>query len=301
MNIAELITKLASSVGIDTNTPEMINVLSNAEIGKVNVPDAISGKLLNGLLTVEAAKNNPEIKAHYVASALNGVDDKINAALDILGLGDEDKSKITGEKNSYNKIQLLSDTVKAKMQALESAKGKGGSNEDVEKLRSEILTLNNQIKKLNEDHTTALSQKEQEHNQNLLNLNIRGQLSGKKYATDGLKISKDLILDSAQKAVFAALESKGAMAVLDGNNQIKLVRKDNPEMPFMEANTVVNFQDLMDSALADQNLLAVSDPQDPSPRPLGGNPTLGDDKKGYVNDDALAGIDAQLQSLGAAQ
>lgn len=295
MNIAELITKLAAAAGIDTSDPGMINVLSSSEINKVNVPDSISGKLLNGLLSVESAKNNPDIKSHYVAQALNGVDGKISAALDILGFDETEKSKILAETNTYNRIQLLSDAAKIKMDALKAAKAKGGSDENIEKLKNEVLALNSQIKKLGEDHAEALASKDTEHNNNLLNLNIRSLLSGKKYATDSLKISKELILDSAQKAVLAALETKGAKAVLDSNNQIKLVQKDNPEMPFMEANSVVKFQDLMDTALADQNLLAVTDPNnggDPPP-----NPPLGGGKEGFINDEAIASIDSQIAAL----
>lgn len=296
MNIAELISKLAASVGIETSDQGLVNILSNSEITKVSVPEAISNKLLNGLLTVEAAKNNPDIKSHYVAQALNGVDEKVNAALDILGFDEEAKSKILGEKNTYNRIQLLSDLTKSKIEAIKAAKANGAKTEDVEKLRNEIIQLNNEMSQLKDSHKSEIESLGEQHNENILKLNIRGLLSGKKYATDSLKIDKSLILDSAQKAVLTALEAKGAMPILDGNNEIKLVRKDNPEMPFMEANQVVNFNDVMNAALAENNLLAVSNPQNPTP-PGGGIPPAS--KEGMVNSDALESIDAQLAALGA--
>ena len=68
--IGELINNLALKAGIAADNDELKSLLASPELATVQVPETLNTTINNGLLSIEAAKNNhPEIKKKYVADA----------------------------------------------------------------------------------------------------------------------------------------------------------------------------------------------------------------------------------------
>jgi hypothetical protein len=81
-NFGQLISHLAKKAGLPEDDAQLINLLSNAELTKVVVPQELYNSIDNKLLNVDDAKNNhPLIKAHYFAQAYNGLDSEVNRLL----------------------------------------------------------------------------------------------------------------------------------------------------------------------------------------------------------------------------
>jgi vacuolar-type H+-ATPase subunit I/STV1 len=124
MKFGTLLSDLAKKAGVDTTQKEFVDLLSH----DIDIPDTVADKMNKGLLNIDAAKNNPDVKKAIRAEALNGVDSKISEILEELGI--EDASEILEEKNSYEKISKLTKKVKD----LESKKAGTTKKEDKDAL-----------------------------------------------------------------------------------------------------------------------------------------------------------------------
>jgi hypothetical protein len=102
MKIPDFINGLASKVG-KQNEQAVIDILSRADLANIDLSDDVANAIVNQLLTVEAAKNNPVIKNHFNALALGSVDKEILDTIKKLELGDEFEAEISGLKNTYEK------------------------------------------------------------------------------------------------------------------------------------------------------------------------------------------------------
>lgn len=56
--IGTFISTLAKKAGIDESDKGLIDVLSNADLSKIKIPDDLANKLNEGLLSIEAAVDN---------------------------------------------------------------------------------------------------------------------------------------------------------------------------------------------------------------------------------------------------
>src|SRR3972149_3148251 len=106
-NICEYINRLAQSAGIAKDDKALVDFLSNSEVSKISIADEVAGKIEKSLLTFDSAKNHPELKKHYTAQALNGVDSAIDTLADELGLDDTTKAEIKAETSSYKKVPIV--------------------------------------------------------------------------------------------------------------------------------------------------------------------------------------------------
>ena len=83
-----------------------------------DVPDDIASSLKSNLLTLESAKNNPDIKKHFTAQALNTIDTGLYEYADEYGkLSDDQIAEIKAEKSSYKKMRMMLDALRNAQQS----------------------------------------------------------------------------------------------------------------------------------------------------------------------------------------
>jgi len=111
MKLDKLFESLAKKAGIDTNDTDFISVLD--KIKEAEVSDNIAYKLEGSLFDKETAKQDYELKSHFTALALNGVDSEIkNVIEEILSDNEELKSELYGIKSTPKRAATLARKIK---------------------------------------------------------------------------------------------------------------------------------------------------------------------------------------------
>lgn len=246
------ISELADIAGYDKS--KLVDLLSvNAQI-----PDDLVSQISSSLMTLDTAKNNPDLKKYFHAQALNGIDAELRNVLSEIELPDEEKQGIESETSTYKKVSKSLRTIAALKDAKANANTKAEKNE----LQKEIDRLNDEVKQAK----GLLTQKEQEYNQKLdstlTQYQIDNILAGKNYAFADLP--KEVVTQTAKTLLNSTLSQKGLQIVRD-NDKLKLVRADAPDLDYRENNTPIHVADFVDRVLAENKMLKVSEAQPNTP------------------------------------
>lgn len=150
--LSDLIKTLAINSGVSADDAELTTILGNTALASLEVPDTISTRLTAPRLTMEAAKANPELKKHFTAQALDGVDAHIKQLVSEFTLPDDAKTEIDSEASTSKKVALLA----KKIQATEAAKVAAPPG-DKKVLEDKIAELNNQMASLRSGWETEKS------------------------------------------------------------------------------------------------------------------------------------------------
>src|SRR5690554_2378900 len=163
MRIGEFITTLATSVGIDSTDARLADLLSiNTEI-----PDEVMREISGKLITIESAKNNPEISRHYFAQAYNGIDAEINKWVETINDLDFKEQingiKGTGKKNQLllNKLKELADNKPAKTDSKELNEKIQSLNAEIEKYKTSYIPkeeLDNTLTQIEKERLETIEQ-----------------------------------------------------------------------------------------------------------------------------------------------
>ena len=243
------ISELAKNAGYDET--KLIDLLSiNAQI-----PDDLVNAINSNLMTMDTAKNNIELKKYFHAQALNGVDAELKSVLSEIELDDENRSAIESETSTYKKVSKSLKLVKE----LQEKKASATTKTEKTELQKEIDKLNNDIKALRNQSEEKEREYQSKLESTLTEYQLNSILSSKNYALDG--IPKDVLTQTAKNLLQSELAKKGVKIVRDNDN-LKLVRAESPDLDYRENNTPVNIGDFVDSVLANNKLLKVSDPNE---------------------------------------
>lgn len=286
MKFGTLLSDLAKKAGVDITQQEFVSLLSH----DIEIPDAIATAMNKGLLNIDAAKNNPEVRKAARAEVLNGVDSKVSEILEELGI--DDASEILEEKNSYEKITKLTKKVN------ELAAKKAGSTKKEEKdiLEQKIADLNKEIKTLKDGHTVKEKEWQEARNGDLTNFEIQKILLGKEYSLPK-EMDADLKVTTAQSAINKALAAKGLKLVRNEQGQLAIVDKDGNKA-YSENHEELQVGSFIDGALAQNKLLKVNDQGQDGGGNSGQQTIISTGGGQQGNAQAVASIDAQMKELG---
>ena len=263
MLFGEFLNTHASKAGIKADNAELVKFLSIKEIATAEIPDTLVSSF-NSLMTLDGAKNNPEVMKSIKAELYNGVDSEMNKAYAELGLDDATKQELLLEKNTNARITK---SLK-KIADLERAKAAAPKGEKAA-LEAEIATLNDTLKTIKTEHSNALKKMTEDNANNLLSYDLKNQLAGFNYAFPK-EMPKNLQVETALLTINSNLQAKDAKFLRDETGALKLVRLSTGAEYFdTTTNTKVDAKAFIESTLAQNKLLAVTNP-DPNPNP---NPT----------------------------
>lgn len=250
----EVLEIIAAKTGLDLKNPALADLLAI----NTTVDDAVFTQIqtgLNGLFTIDAAKNNSDLKKYYHAQAYNGMDAVVESILanQEFGFDDTIRTEIKGIEKTTEKLPALIKKVKE----LESKKA-GASKGDAAELNKRIEELNNQIIASKKSAEDQINQVKLSHNNELLDFALKNHLANFNYAND--QLPKDINVLTAHNLLQKEAANKKVLFVRDANNNIILKPSDNPEMDYFENNQKVSFEAFTNGVLANNKMLKVSDP-----------------------------------------
>jgi hypothetical protein len=249
MNVGEFINSQALLSGLAADDSALKEFLSNPELSKIVVPDAISSQIKSSLLTVEQAKTNSDLKRHFTANALDPVDAKIKALIEEYQLPDDVRSQFDAEKNSYNKLAMLAKELQAA--EIKKLSAKGG---DKQALVDEIAKLNAAILKEQTEAKNLISKAQSEHEARIYDLMLDNYLASQEY---GNGMDKDVNVITSKALLQSAIAEKKAKIAMEGN-KFKLVNSEDPLLPYNENHSPVDFDTFTKRLLNEKKMLKVS-------------------------------------------
>lgn len=272
-NIAEFIYSLATKAGVPQDNQALKDLVANPDIQKVNITEDIEKSIYSTWMTADAAKNNPAIKAHFFAAALDGVDRNMEKVLEAYNLSEEEKAAYK-EKSTYARIDYVTGLIKAK--EAEKVNAAGGEKkalvEEVQKLQGLLTEAQKSHQKaLEEAKTTFTTQLSDLHYDNFLST---FQWGNKEIPADVHKITTRTLVDEE-------LKKRNAVRVWDGQKFV-LKNAASPDLDYMDGANKVEFNDFVTKVAAEKKLIMVTDPNTkpaptpqptPIPQPMPGNGT----------------------------
>ena len=251
--IGTYIATLLEKAGLDPKDVQFKDVVG---IG-VELPDEVTNKLDETFLTIDTAKNNAVLKAHFRATALNPFDQFVDKKLGELGFDDATIAEIKSKSSTYDKIPALLEKAIAATTAKEraAAPDKEAFKKEIDKLNAQILAEKSTWEQKVKDAQTAAASE-------IENVLLESSLVGKPWVYK--EIPEHVNISTALATIKAELEAKGAIAVRDGKS-FKLMQKANPELAYMEGNKEVPYTDFTNKTLANAKLLQVTPAGPPAP------------------------------------
>jgi len=290
MKAGDLFHQLLKSAGFDTTDKAFIDVLSKAEFANTELPESITSALTTNLLTIDAAKNNPTLKKHFVGNALDPINKGIEELIAEYGIDEVTKAEILADQNTYNKYKVAAKKI-AELKEKSAGSTSKGEKADLER---QINELNKQLSLVATDTQSKIDTIKNEYEQRILNREIDYTLSSKPLPG---QFDRDVEVNIARQFVDKALATKGAVIrTIDGRIAVK--QKDNPEMDIFENGKPLTFDALTDMALAENKFIKVSNPNNGGGN-NGGNPRQGASAppQNTTTNAALAQIDAALSGF----
>lgn len=288
MKLGEFLNSLATKAGVAPDFKALVDFLSRSDIANIDVNQDLVQGIESGLMNLDAAKQNPLVKSHFTALALNGIDTEILNSLGELGFGDDIVTEFKNEKNTPAKLRNLVTKVKEAQENLKKSTNK----EDVKKYVDEIASLNQKLSGLNDQFSTEKANLQRQHLNELTDLQVNGLLAGKNYANKDLPA--DVNATVARTLLNNALQSKGVKLV-NANGKLTLKRADDESLDYLENHKPVELGSFIDGVLAENKLLAVSNPATP-PAPAGG-PTPPAGGNPAPNSSAITSLDQTLEAF----
>lgn len=239
---------LVKKAGLNPEDDKYKDFFSNAELGKIDVPDELATATDNSLISLTTAKDNfGPLKNHYTALALNGIDTNMEQMLDELGLGDDDKTELKLEKNTGKRIQAL---VK-KVQTAEAKKANADKPDKVA-IQKTIDDLNRQVLAERQKAVDAEAGFKQKEKQLRLDYTLTNLFGNQKTVFD--KLSPDIRNATLRTAISQELQRKQAKIDFDDSGNVVILRQDGTNY-FGDNNQPVTPVQFIEQTFAKENLL----------------------------------------------
>lgn len=250
MKGGDFIAKLAAKSGINLADEKNKDLARAIALITNELPDEAVTKMSGALMNIDDARNNIDLKKHFTAAVLDGVDVEINKAMEELGFEVADKEAIKATETSFKKIGALS----KKIAELEKQKA-GASGKDKSDLQVKINELTTQLASLPKQHAEEIKSINSQWEQKFTTTQIRSMLNGKKYAND--QVPLDVNVETALVLLNRELEKSGAKYV-NVNGQLVLRQLADDKLDWINpSNEKPTFEQFLDGVLASNKLIAV--------------------------------------------
>jgi len=253
MLLGDYFTNIFKLAGVDPNSEEAKALLTNTAVSGYDLPDAVINQVNGALLTVDSAKNNPALKNHFTALALNGIDDEINASVSNLGLTPADIEELKGVGSTYKRVTLLAEKAKAAAAAATTPAESADATKQLDALNAEIARLNGDVAAAAAAKETALKEAQAGFNNQLKDMSLTSILGNYEYASGA---SKEANVLTAKTLLNNALQQGNLNVVRDAAGNLSITTAENTA--FYENNQPVSVKDYAEKVLGEHKLLKIT-------------------------------------------
>lgn len=278
--LAEILEQLLPKIGIQQGTDEFNEIVQNKGVA-FEVPDKVK-EALPTLLTIDEAKHNPTLKAHYYGNALDPFNKKVESWLKDNGVSDDEAKAISENKNTFEKIEKA-------IAAIAATKPQTKAN-DAE-LKQKINELNLMLSQQQRERDEAVNSVRNEYEQRFTEQEIDAIIGSKPLPGQfDSEVERKIAREFLNKKL---AEKNAAIKRIDG--KLKLVAKDDEKMFIFDNGKELDLDTLTNMALADNKFIKVNgNGSAPPPKPTqGGEPP----KLNNAANNAMADLDKALEGF----
>lgn len=278
--LAEILEQLLPKIGIQQGTDEFNAIVQNKGVA-FEVPDKVK-EALPTLLTIDEAKHNPTLKAHYYGNALDPFNKKVETWLKDNGVSDDEAKAISENKNTFEKIEKA-------IAAIAATKPQTKTN-DAE-LKQKINELNLMLSQQQRERDEAVNSVRNEYEQRFTEQEIDAIIGSKPLPGQfDSEVERKIAREFLNKKL---AERNAAIKRIDG--KLKLVAKDDEKMFIFDNGKELDLDTLTNMALADNKFIKVNgNGSAPPPKPTqGGEPP----KLNNAANNAMADLDKALEGF----
>ena len=252
MKLGDFLNTMASKTGLQNDPTFVAFIQANPQLASVELDDKVAVPINTGLMSLDGAKNNADVKKHFDALVLNAIDSKLNPLAAEYGA----TADFEAEKSTYKRIDILTQKIAAKIAEIKDSSSDASKDAEVKRLTGKMQELQQQLTTLTTDKNNEIANIKSAHAKEMLNTLIDINLSGKTYANKAVDAKTNLTI--AKALLDSKLAERGAI-VINENGQLKLKNATSPELDLLdESNQPLTFAQFTDKVLADAKLLEVS-------------------------------------------
>lgn len=278
--LAEILEQLLPKIGIAQGTDEFNTIVQNKGVA-FEVPDKVK-EALPTLLTIDEAKHNPTLKAHYYGNALDPFNKKVEIWLKDNGVSDDEAKTISENKNTFEKIEKA-------IAAIAATKPQPKSNDT--ELKQKINELNQLLSQQTKERDDAVNSVRNEYEQRFTEQEIDAIISSKPLPG---QFDADVERKIAREFLNKKLAEKNA-AIKRIEGKLKLVAKDDEKMFIFDNGKELDLDTLTNMALADNKFIKVNGAgSQGQPKPTQGGQTP---KLNNAANSAMADIEKALDGF----
>lgn len=249
--LSEFISALIKKAGGNVEDEKIKAALASVD-ANIELQDELVTAIDHGLISIENAKNNhPEIKKHYTALAYNGLDSELDRLMEDEKFDEATMTEIKGEKSSTKRAALIAKKIK-ELEASKAGQGKA----ETKALNEKIAELNGELRKIKDNENNITAEYEKKLREKDKGYAMRNLLAG--YPTIHDKLDPDTKNIIINAIIDKNLKAKGYQFDLDENGNLVVATKDGSSA-FAEDHTPLTPKRFLDSVMANENLLVVSD------------------------------------------
>jgi hypothetical protein len=251
----QLFENLAKKAGVDITEAEYLKLTE--ALKEIDVSDEIATKLESNLYDIESAKQNYNLKSHFTALGLNGVDAQMREAIEELIEDDNIKGELFNIKSTPARVK----SALLKIKELESLKSKAdikGDDGKAKKAQDEIDRLVSEFKTKELNYQSEISKERQAKFDMLAGYKEDLLLNSFKYATE---LPSDVNVMTAKQLINRSATEQGAKIkfnIESGKFELKSLNDDS--LDFLDVrNNKPSHEDFVKGVLTQNKLLAVTD------------------------------------------
>jgi len=251
-SLADLLNAAALRAGLPADNADLVGLLTNADLAKIKVPEALEQALEGmGTIQLEAAKQNPELKKYFRTPLLNSLDAEFQKLASLLG--PDFAKKVEDETNTFQKPALFKEAIKA----LKDSGKKDG--EDETEAKKQLKALNEKLAEYQESYVpkSELEGLKNSYEQQILDRGIYARFAGQQWTEAIMPEFRGVVAKAALEKELAAMGAK----LVYSNGEEKLVQAADPTLDFLLNHQPVSLDSLVGTVMTKNKFTEVSQPK----------------------------------------
>lgn len=248
MTLRDFLNSQGKRAGLGDDS-DFAMMLSASSLGDIEVPEAIAQKFESNLLTLDIAKNNLDLKTHFIRNYMMGYDEELVALAKQSPLPGEAIEEIKATKNSGDKVKLAFKHLNDLVEKAGKSNSKAQSDEYVAKIAEAQAKYDEAVRKASADVAAV----ESKYVSRMQDLWEKAQLAGIQW--------NDAIPESARVPAYKAvihdkLNALGGKVVFDPDaNQARIVNAKDESLPLVVSGKEFGYSDLQALVLQENKFL----------------------------------------------
>lgn len=248
MTLRDFLNQQGKRAGLAEDS-DFAMMLSASSLGDIEVPEPIAQKFESNLLTLDIAKNNLDLKTHFIRNFMMGYDEEIVALAKNSPLPGDVIEEIKQTKNSGDKVKLAFKALNDLVDKAGKSTNKAQSEEYVAKIAEAQAKYDEAVRKSQSDVAAV----ESKYVSRMQDLWEKAQLAGIQW--------NDAIPESARVPAYKAvisdkLNSLGGKVVFDpDSNQARIVNAKDESLPLVVSGKEFGYSELQALVLQENKFL----------------------------------------------